>query len=61
MSHVLANWEQVHADIAVAEDGSRVLWPERLRRYKPNAAIWEYQPGIVLQKRANGRPRNSEL
>ena len=61
MSHVLANWEQVHADIEVAEDGSRVLWPEGLRRRRPSAAIWEYQPGIVLQKGANGRARNSEL
>ena len=61
MSHVLANWEQVQAGIVVSEDRSRVLWPERLRRYNPNAAIWEYQPGIVLQKRANRRTLNHEL
>ena len=52
MSHVLANWEQVHADIEVAGDGSRVLWPEELRRRRSNVAIWKYQPGIVLQKPA---------
>ena len=61
MSHVLSNWDQVYADITVAEDRSRVLWPDSLRRRRPNAAIWEYQPGIVLQKGANGRRRNSEL
>ena len=61
MSHVLSNWDQVYADITVAEDGSRVLWPERLRRRRPNAAIWEYQPGIVVQKGANGRRRSNEL
>ena len=61
MSHVLSNWDQVYADITVAEDRSRVLRPVSLRRRRPNAAIWEYQPGIVLQKGANGRRRSNEL
>ena len=47
MSHILANWEQIHANIVLAEDKSRVLVPSRLR----NKPLYEYQPGIVVQKK----------
>ena len=49
MSHMLSNWEQVHADIEVAADRSRVLWPEGRTLTWSNAPIYDYQPGIVLQ------------
>ena len=49
MSHMLANWEQIHADIVLAEDRSRVLVPSSLR----NKPIWSHQPGIVVQKKGN--------
>ena len=56
MSHILSNWEQVHADIEVAADGSRVLWPKELRgmrgqpgEFGPGMRGWGYQRGIVLQ------------
>ena len=51
MSHVLANWEQIHAEIVLAEDRSRVLRPIAFER--SNAPIWGYQPGIVVQKMGN--------
>ena len=54
MSHVLSNWEQVHADNIAAEERTMVLWPRGCEgRDFTNAAIWEYQQGIVFQKGAN--------
>ena len=53
MSHMLSNWEQVHAHIEVAADGSRVLWPEG---EKHSNNFW-YQPGIVLQNPLKLRSR----
>ena len=38
MSHVLANWQQIDADIVLSEDSSRVA-----------NAVYQ-QPGIVVQK-----------
>ena len=49
MSHILANWEQIHANIAFAEDGSKVLVPSRFK----NKIWYMYQPGIVVQKKGN--------
>ena len=46
MSHVLANWQQIYADIILTEDRSRVVKPIHLAN-----AI--YQPGIVVQKMGN--------
>ena len=50
MSHILANWEQIHADnITITEDKFSVLVPSRFT-YK---TLWLHQPGIVLQKKEN--------
>ena len=51
MSHVLANWEQINAEIVLAEDRSKVLWPIDLVNSK--APYYYYQPGIVVQKKEN--------
>ena len=48
MSHVLANWEQIHSDITLAGDRSRVLRPISYERMR--SPLWEYQPAIVVQK-----------
>ena len=48
MSHVLANWEQIHSKIVLAEDRSKVLRPNQLET--SNSPLWMYQPGIVVQK-----------
>ena len=61
MSHMLANWEQIHAtdpfhaEIVLAEDRSRVLWPNAFEsKHKSDASqTSEYQPGIVAQKKEN--------
>ena len=46
MSHVLANWEQIHSEITLAGDRSRVLRPISYER-RP---LFAYQPAIVVQK-----------
>ena len=51
MSHVLANWEQIHSKIILAEDRSRVMRPIQFET--SSSPIWMYQPGIVVQKMGN--------
>ena len=46
MSHVLANWEQIHSEITLAGDRSRVLRPKSYER----GPLYGYQPAIVVQK-----------
>ena len=53
MSHVLANWEQIHANLELSEDKLRVLQPDS-HQSSPG-----FQPGIVVQKKRN-KPRNVE-
>ena len=49
MSHMLANWEQIHADIQLSKDRSRVVRPGWYAR----GALFAYQPAIVVQKIGN--------
>jgi hypothetical protein len=48
MSHLLANWKQIHADVRVSRDGKKIMWPKELDDKK--LPIYSYQPVHVLEK-----------
>ena len=62
LPHVLLNWEQVQADIIAAEERTKVLSALARERGGLNQRhdLGVQQPGIAVQREANGRTRNSE-
>lgn len=51
LSHVFfVLFHQIHTEVSIAADGTRVNWPKHLKEEK-NDDIWSYQPIHILERK----------